>query len=54
MKRLRIEILDIVQRLRQEFEGDRKLDLLGDGQRDLLSAEAVEIAQVHQTVDDKD
>jgi hypothetical protein len=53
MKRGCVEVLDIVKRLRQEFEGNRKLDLLGNWQWDFFARRAIEIAQSYKPVDHK-
>ena len=53
VERLGIGILDVVQRLRREFDGDRELDVLRQGQRDLLMGRAVEVVQLHHAVDDE-
>jgi hypothetical protein len=54
VERFRIEVLDVVQWLRREFEGDRENEVLEVRQRDFLIGDAVEVAQLHYAVDYKD
>ena len=46
VERFGIEVFDVMQRLRQELDGDREFDVLGDRQRNLFARRAVEIAPV--------
>ena len=42
-----------MERLRQEFEGNRKFGILRNWQRDFVASRAIEIAQFYKSVDNK-
>ena len=53
VKRPLVVVLDIVERLRQEFRGNRQRRVFRDWQRDLLSGRAVEVVHAHHPIDDE-